>query len=597
MTPVTVGLAQFGNTIFGRRYLPYSVGLLQAYVTAHAPDPARYRFLPPLYRRQPVAEIVDQLATADVVGLSCYLWSMELSLAVARALKAARPQVVIILGGPQVPPDAGPFLAAHPYVDALCHGEGERALLALLEGGDRGGWAGIPGVSFLGGGRLHSAPRGPRLADLNAIPSPYLSGIFDPLLAAAPDQGWLASWETNRGCPFSCTFCDWGSAVASKVLRFDMDRLSQEIRWFADHRMEFVFCCDANFGILPRDLELAQGLAEVRRRTGYPREISVQNTKNATERAWGVQRILAGAGLNKEVVLSLQSVDEATLGAIRRSNIALSHFEELQRRFTAEGIPTYTDVLLGLPGETYASFTDGAGRIIDSGQRGRIKFYNLGLLPGSEVARPEQRARHGLVTVRSPLINIHGPRSEQTEAPEYEEVVVGTDAMPTADWVQARAFAWMLELMFFDRLMQAPMILARRRFQIPYRAQVEAWLSADPAAHPTAARIALFLKDKARDLQQGGPEYCESSRWAGTWWPANSYALIQLQLSERLSAFYDEAAQILAALGGDVDPRAAPALAAMAELNKSLVPALRGAGAATAEAGPLPFGAISEIRP
>ena len=56
------------------------------------------------------------------------------------------------------------------------------------------------------------------------------------------------TWETNRGCPFSCTFCDWGSATASKVYQFGMDGLHDEIGWMSRQRIGFVFCCDANFG-------------------------------------------------------------------------------------------------------------------------------------------------------------------------------------------------------------------------------------------------------------------------------------------------------------------------------------------------------------
>ena len=58
--------------------------------------------------------------------------------------------------------------------------------------------------------------RAPRLRELSPLPSPYLENVFEPLLDANPDERWLALWETNRGCPFSCTFCDWGSATAAK---------------------------------------------------------------------------------------------------------------------------------------------------------------------------------------------------------------------------------------------------------------------------------------------------------------------------------------------------------------------------------------------
>ena len=97
-----------------------------------------------------------------------------------------------------------------------------------------------------------------RLRDFSDVPSPYLCGVFDKIIEENPNERWLASWETNRGCPFSCAFCDWGSATASKVSRMDLDRVYRELDWFSEHKVEFIFCCDANFGMLPRRCKIAK---------------------------------------------------------------------------------------------------------------------------------------------------------------------------------------------------------------------------------------------------------------------------------------------------------------------------------------------------
>jgi radical SAM superfamily enzyme YgiQ (UPF0313 family) len=141
-------------------------------------------------------------------------------------------------------------------------------------------------------------------------------------MRAHPQEHWIGLLETNRGCPFSCTFCDWGSATQARVYTFDLDRLYREADWFADHKIEYIFCCDANYGMLPRDLEIARYMAETKKRLGYPHALSVQNTKNATERSYQVQKILSEAGMNKGVTIALQSVDPMTLKSIKRSNIS-----------------------------------------------------------------------------------------------------------------------------------------------------------------------------------------------------------------------------------------------------------------------------------
>src|SRR5262249_49477223 len=155
-----------------------------------------------------------------------------------------------------------------------------------------------------------------------------------------PGTRWYLIWETNRGCPFSCTFCDWGSAVAAKVYTFDLERLQREIDWMAEHRIEYVYCADANFGILPRDLQIAEYAVASRQRHGYPASLNVQSTKNATERAWRIQKLLTGSMNTIGVTVSFQSLDPHTLKTVRRDNISPRTFQELQRRYASEGIPT-----------------------------------------------------------------------------------------------------------------------------------------------------------------------------------------------------------------------------------------------------------------
>ena len=373
-----VGLVQINNSFSGQNYLPYSVALLQAYVEKHAPG--KHEFLPLVYKRAAIDSIVQSLVSADLVGFSIYVWNERISLEIARRLKAIKPEIVTVFGGPQVPDKPAQWLKDNAQVDIVVHNEGERAFLALLSAPED-----LRTVETL---------RAERLTDLERIPSPFLSGTFDSLVAANPDEKWIGLWETNRGCPFRCTFCDWGSATAAKVTKFGMERLQAEVDWFAIHKIEYIFCCDANFGIQKRDVDIAKHVAQVKQQTGYPHALSVQNTKNATERAYETQKILSDAGLNKGVALSMQSTDPNTLLAVKRDNISLETYMELQRRFTNDGVETYSDLILGLPGETYDSFVRGVDTLISSGQHNRIQFNNLSILPNAEMADPAYRRLH-----------------------------------------------------------------------------------------------------------------------------------------------------------------------------------------------------------
>jgi radical SAM superfamily enzyme YgiQ (UPF0313 family) len=545
--PVTVGLVQINNSFSGQNYLPYSVACLQSYATAHARHPERYRFGEMIYKRMPIADIVKNLKGCDVVAFSTYVWNEQISLACARKLKELEPDALIIFGGPQVPDLPEKFLRAHPFVDIVVHNEGEATFLKLLETYPARDWHTIAGVSFIEpDGAYVRNPNGSRIRDLSEVPSPFLNGMFDSLIKANPDEHWIGLWETNRGCPFQCTFCDWGSATAAKLNKFELGRLSAEIDWFAKNKIEYVFCCDANFGILPRDVDIAKHVAAVKRQTGYPIALSVQNTKNATERAYETQKILSDSGLNKGVALSMQSVDTHTLTSIKRQNISLDTYLELQRRFTRDGVETYSDLILGLPGETYNGFATGVDMLISTGQHNRIQFNNLSILPNAEMANPTYVAKYGLKTVRSEIINIHGARViSDDDVPEFQELVISTDSMPPKDWRRTRSFAWMCAFLHFDKIMQMPLIVAHETAGIPYRDMIEGFMEVDATKYPLLGEIRNFFLAEAEAIQRGGPEYVFSGEWLGIFWPADEYTYIKLTAERRFADFYDQAGRFL----------------------------------------------------
>jgi radical SAM superfamily enzyme YgiQ (UPF0313 family) len=569
---LAIGQVQINNSFSGQSYLPYSVGTLQAYVQRHARDPSRFDFRLPVYRRMPVAQAVERLLGVDVAGFSLYVWNARISLEIARRLKALCPRTLIVFGGPHVPDRCEEFLREHPFVDIAVHGEGERAYLTLLESLPDGDRSEIAGISYLApDGTFRNNPAGPRIRNLDDIPSPFLTGVFDPLIQACPDETWIGLWETNRGCPFQCTFCDWGSATASKVGQFAMDRLKQEAEWFASHRIEYIFCCDANFGILKRDVEISRIVAETKARTGYPHALSVQNTKNATDRAYETQKILSDAGLNKGVALSMQSLDAATLASIKRQNISLEAYLELQRRFARDRVETYSDLILGLPGETYESFVNGVDRLMESGQHNRIQFNNLSILPNAEMGDLKYQARHGMVIVQSDIINIHGRREEmEDDVQESQQLVVATAAMPPADWRRTRTFCWIAALLHFDKLFQIPIITARALAGTPYRTLIEAFLDVDAVRYPLLGGIRDFLMAEARSIQRGGPEYVHAPEWLDIYWPADEYVFIKLTAEGGLDDFYAEGGRLIQDVTG---ARGAPAeaIADAVRLNHALI--------------------------
>ena len=546
---ITVGLSQINNSFSGANYLPYSVGLLQAYVEKHLPCKERFKFLQPVFKRTSVEDVVNQLLSAEVVGFSLYVWNEQISLEIIRQLKKQNPKVYIICGGPQVPDRAESFLRKNPGIDIAVHGEGERTFFELLKIFPSRKINQIPGTSkIIESGAFYSNPKADRTKDLSAFPSPYLSGVFDNLISI-PDEEWLVLWETNRGCPFQCTFCDWGSAIADRVFRFDMERINKELDWFSKNKIEFIFNCDANFGILPRDVDIAQRAAKNKKQFGYPKVLSTQNTKNATERNYLTQKILSDNGLNKGVALSMQSLFVPALVNIKRQNISLQTYEELQRRFNLDNVTTYSDFILGLPGETYESFADGVATLIKNGQHNRIQFNNLSVLPNAEMGDPEYQSHYGMELTDSKILNIHGSLDySKNNIDEIQQLVIATNSMPRNMWRKTRAFSWMTALLHFDKLLQIPLVLLAESTGISYRQIIESFCEVNNNDFPLIAEIRDHFCSRAEIIQNGGPEYYYSKEWLGIWWPDDEYQLIRLSAEGKLGIFYEESRKLLETL-------------------------------------------------
>lgn len=572
---IHVGLVQI-NVDFQSEYLPYSVGLLQAYARQSLAIEAQYVFEPMVFRRDPDLDAtVARLAPARIVAFSAYVWNTNYSLELARRIKVARPDTLIVFGGPHVPDDSEGFLRAHPWVDITIHGEGEEAFRELLLRYPEGAHWTAPSVRYLDRERnvFVSNPKAARIADLEQIPSPYLMGLFDDLMNGDPEATWNAIWETNRGCPFSCTYCDWGSATQGKLHQRPLGVLKEEIAWFGQHRVEYLMCADANFGILARDLDIAKMLAGQKATTGFPGVLAATFTKNATERSYAIARVLMDADLIRGYTVSTQSVDEATLRAIRRNNISQASFTELQARFNRDHLPTYTDLIMGLPGETYTSFARGIEAVIRRGQYHKVYFLILSVLPNAQMADPAYRAAHGIQTVTVPQVNLHeSVRALEGEIVETQELVVATTAMPPEDWCRTVALAWMTSLVYFDKLLHVPLTCLFHLSGQSIVSFLEAFLfQAVDERYPLISRLSVGFLAKARRIQQEGEvEHSQAPGWLDIWWQPDKVAF--MEVCRDLDAFYGEAGPLLEGiLQREGRPDLVPLLADALLLNRAMV--------------------------
>jgi hypothetical protein len=432
-------------------------------------------------------------------------------------------------------------LRANTFINFVINGEGETAFVEFLDKFIEGNILEARGLSYLNNdGVFVYTPRPERIRELDSLPSPYTTGVFDRLLKEFPDEKWTALWETNRGCPFQCTFCDWGSATASKVNKFSMERLRAELNWFVENKIEFIYCCDANFGILTRDLEIATAVAEAKRNFGYPKIFSVQSTKNSTKKSLQTQQIITAAGLTKGVSLSMQSLSPIVLERIKRDNIHQDTYDQLQSEFTLAGIETYSDLIIGLPGETLRSFIDGIDYLIANGQINRIRFNNLTVLPNSEVGDKTYQSVHGIQLKRIPVVHVYGEQDEiKDDVCEYQDLVVGTDSAFGEDWVRIRAYAFTVDFLFFNKLIFIPLLFLTDCSKRPVSYYIEKFLFTQTDFRIIES-IKRFFIDKARSMQHGDVEYCYGTEYLKTYWKSDEFQLISLVKNGELGSLWNE---------------------------------------------------------
>ena len=437
-------LSQINNSFGGQAFLPYSVGMLWSYAQSQADIADSYVLCGMLFLREPLEQALLRIHNPDVLALSCYLWNWNYNLSLAKLVRHKYPQCVIILGGPEVPSSGfTPELAL--TADYLVHDEGEVTFVELLRAlRQSSDLSSVSGISYHTDGMAVKTDPRARLADLSVIPSPYITGVFDAIMADNPHIDWHASQETHRGCPYSCTFCDWGSAVYTKIRQFDQPRLIDEITWFGQQHIDLLYNCDANYGIYARDIELTTAMVLTKSQQGYPRKFRASYAKKSDDKVFEIAKLLNAAGMSKGVTLSMQSMDVHTLETIKRRNIAIEDFRPLVERYRQHHIPTYTELIIGLPGETLASYKAGIETLLQGGQHDNLVIYTCMVLRNSEMANPSHMATQGIVKQRVPLMDNHSS-TRPDEIAEYNDIVIATEAMPHADWRQAYLISWIVQ--------------------------------------------------------------------------------------------------------------------------------------------------------
>ncbi len=428
----TLYLVQPADPYGPNKFLPLAI----SYQWLFAKNP-RWDLADVVIEKLPIGPYVAKMVKPDLVAMSCYIWNWEYNKELARQIKARFPNVTIVVGGPQVPKDDPHLFLSHPYFDIAVHGEGEAAFKEILHR--------FPGRKFDDLSNVQSASQMAksvqRVTHLEEIPSPILTGFYEQIIAKYPaDTLWQVTIETMRGCPYHCGFCDMGDSSWDRLQKFDLGRILSEIDWIGKNKIEYVSVCDSNWGLLERDKEITEYVIKTKLKYGYPKVWDVTMAKHSNQKTLEMALLdkVSKTRLFKGVTLALQSLNEKSLSATRRYNLSDSKLKGYLDVYRQENIPTYSELIWPLPGETLESFKSGIQKLIDFGQEDFLMVHPLVLTPNSPLSNNSTIHEYGIKTKTVPLdtyyLNISAIKDavlEKTEAvyetktASYEDVMSG----------------------------------------------------------------------------------------------------------------------------------------------------------------------------
>jgi radical SAM superfamily enzyme YgiQ (UPF0313 family) len=430
--------------------MPYPIALIASYLRATTPGVEETR----IFKFPQELNEAYKKNQPEVIGFSNYMWNSNLCLSFARAIKKKYPHTITVMGGPNLPinhDELETYFRDHPEIDFWIIKEGEIGCSKLVQALAKIDFRKdkflneneeIPNLSYIDSKGFFRAPGSiQRVKDLDATPSPYINGDLDKYL----DGSLMPIVTTNRGCPFTCTFCTEGIKEWGKIVKREKSGLRDELIYIAEKFNKLpkgtgrsdLIVSDANFGMYPDENETFNIFAEVQKKYDFPKFLIVTTGKNQKERILNAAKLLNGA---IQISGAVQSLDPEVQKNIKRTNISTDQIVELALKSTAINTTTYSEVILALPGDTKKAHFHTLQTLIEAGFS-LMQLYQLILLPGTEMASQESKSKFGLkgryrITPR--CFGYFEFQGEEIVSAEIEEVCVANNTLPFEDYLECR---------------------------------------------------------------------------------------------------------------------------------------------------------------
>ena len=377
---VSVPTGVYSNSV----YLPYIWALLKTYLELNYNKDVNVTWLDPIFLKTHEASYCDIFLTSN------YTWNWQENLELTKNVKKLNPNCYVIAGGPQVPFKDKKVFDLYENVDALCFQEGEQVLSEFLYRFTNNLDLDIDGIILKT--NPNKTIKFAKKLNLNDYYSPW-KHCFNDLMRFSKEihshkKRVIVALETNRGCPYKCSFCDWGMGINSKIRLVNEDVVFESIEYISKLQPDTITIVDANYGSFQHDLDYVKKIVKKKEETTFPESVIFFGAKNNKKLVNDCHKALFSAGLIGMIQVSFNHTDTEVLKNIDRELMKREKFmEEMQESFMLR-IPMVAFLILGNPGDTVEKWKTAWSDLLEMGFHEDIKVSDFFVLPNAPAADP-----------------------------------------------------------------------------------------------------------------------------------------------------------------------------------------------------------------